>query len=93
MAYVYMLRCADDTLYTGSTTDLDRRVLQHQIGEGSEYTKVRLPVVLVWHQWFERVDEAFAWEKRIQGWSRAKKHAFAVGGVEAIRGWSARRRA
>ena len=90
--YAYILRCNDGTFYVGSTNDLDRRLEQHAAGEGAAYTRRRLPVALVWHLECERVDEAFAWEKRIQGWSHAKRAAFIEGGLEAIRGWSANTR-
>ena len=92
MGYVYILRCADGTLYAGSTTDLHRRLAQHEAGFGSAYTRRRLPVELVWCAEFARIDEAFAWEKRIQGWSHAKREAFMSGGVDAVRGWSRRSR-
>ncbi len=87
-----MLLCADDTLYVGSTVDLERRLSEHQAGNGAAYTRARLPVRLFWAEEFERVDDAFGWEKRIQGWSHAKRVAFAEGGVDAIRGWSSRER-
>ncbi|MBW1640257.1 GIY-YIG nuclease family protein [Microbacterium resistens] len=90
--FTYILRCADGTFYVGSTTDLDRRLAQHAAGEGSAYTRRRLPVALAWHERFERIDEAFAWEKRIQGWGHAKREAFMAGGIDAVRGWSARGR-
>ncbi len=49
--YVYLLRCADDTLYTGVTTDLKRRVAEHNAGKaGAKYTRARRPVVLVYHE-------------------------------------------
>lgn len=92
MGYAYILRCADGTLYVGSTRDLGRRLEQHQAGMGSEYTKRRLPVELVWSEAFRRIDDAFAWEKRIQGWSHAKRLAFIQGGLDAVIGWSARMR-
>ena len=60
---------------------------------GSAYTKRRLPVTLAWTEEFARIDEAFAWEKRLQGWSHAKCAAFIEGGIDAVVGWSARRRA
>ncbi|WP_299051521.1 GIY-YIG nuclease family protein [uncultured Nocardioides sp.] len=65
-AFAYMLRCSDGSYYVGSTTDLDARLNQHNLGMGAEYTRRRLPVVLVWHEQFERIDEAFAREKQIQ---------------------------
>ena len=92
MAHAYILRCSDGTYYAGSTLELQRRLEQHRAGLGSEYTRRRLPVEVVWSNEFERIDEAFAWEKRIQGWSHAKREAFIRGGVEAVRGWSARAR-
>ena len=88
-----MLRCADGTLYVGSTKHLGLRLAQHRAGEGAEYTRTRLPVYLFWHMECPSVAEAFAWEKRIQGWSHAKRLAFAEGGLDAIKGWSRRQRA
>ncbi|KNY06298.1 GIY-YIG nuclease family protein [Microbacterium sp. GCS4] len=92
MGTVYILRCSDGTLYVGSTIDLPRRLIQHADGTGSSYTRRRLPVELVWSEDFARVDDAFRWEKRIQGWSHAKRRAFIEGGLGAVRGWSARQR-
>ena len=92
MPHAYMLRCADGTLYVGSTLDLARRLAQHQAGEGAAYTRRRRPVELFWSSECARIDEAFAWEKRLQGWSHAKRLAFAEGGVDAVRGWSAAHR-
>lgn len=48
MAFVYMLRCNDNTIYTGYTTDPVRRVKQHNMGKGARYTRARLPAVLVY---------------------------------------------
>ena len=92
MAFAYVLRCADGTYYAGSTIDLSRRIEQHNAGCGSAYTRRRLPVELVWSAEFERIAEAFAWEKRIQGWSHAKREAFIEGGIDAVLGWSSRER-
>jgi putative endonuclease len=77
MSWAYILECADGTFYTGSTTDLDRRVGEHNDGLGAAYTRRpgRRPVKLVWAADFERIDEAFAFEKRIAGWNRKKKLA------------------
>ena len=81
MAWPYILECADGSFYVGSTTDLERRVSQHDRGEGADYTKPRRrrPVRLVWAVEFRRRDEAYAYEKRIQGWSRAKRIALIEG--------------
>ena len=77
MPWTYILKCADGSLYVGSTIDLERRLFEHQTGEGSRYTrrKDRQPVQLVWSGFFERIDDAFWFEKQVQGWSRAKRLA------------------
>ena len=92
MPHMYILRCSDGSYYTGSTIDLDRRLAQHQQGMGAEYTKRRRPVSVVFAQWHERVEDAFESEKRVQGWSRAKKEALVRGDFEAIRRLSMRPR-
>jgi len=79
MAYTYMLLCSDRTLYVGSTTDLERRMTEHRVGLGSEYTRHRLPVELVWYEQYDNVDHAFMREKQIQNWSRAKRLALIRG--------------
>ena len=79
MPFTYILRCSDGSYYVGSTRNLEQRVWQHNSGLGAEYTKRRLPVTLVFAEEFERVDEAFAMEKRIQGWSRRKREALIEG--------------
>ena len=73
--FMYILECSDGSYYTGSTKDLDLRLLQHQSGEGANHTKKRLPVKLVYYEVFERIDQAFYREKQVQGWSRKKKEA------------------
>lgn len=75
MPHVYILRCADGSYYVGSTRNLDNRMLQHSSGVGAKYTSSRLPVELVFAHEFERIDEAYAREKQIQGWSRRKREA------------------
>jgi putative endonuclease len=73
--WTYILECADASLYVGSTNDLTARMAQHRNGEGAEYTRHRLPVRLIWTAEFDRIIDAFAFEKKVQGWSRAKKLA------------------
>ena len=73
--FMYILLCADGSYYTGSTTDLERRLEQHQNGEGANHTKKRLPVSLLYYEEYSRIDEAFYREKQVQGWSRKKKEA------------------
>ena len=83
-AYVYMLRCSDGSLYVGSTRDLAARLHQHQIGLGAIHTRDRRPVELVWHEEYERISEAFAREKQVQNWSRAKRLALIAGDYEGL---------
>jgi len=76
-AYVYMLRCADGSLYIGSATgdDISVRIDRHNAGSYPGYTFRRRPVVLVWSEHFDRITDAIAAERQIKGWSRAKKEA------------------
>nr|WP_274636798.1 GIY-YIG nuclease family protein [Microbacterium bovistercoris] len=92
MPATYMLRCADGSFYTGSTIDLSRRLAEHQAGLGANYTRKHGPVELVWYAEFEHIDTAFLWEKRIQGWSRAKKQLLIDGRYNELPGWSVRAR-
>ena len=74
-----MLRCVDDSYYVGSTIDLDQRLSEHNLGLGAVYTRKRRPVILVWSAEFERIEEAFAFEKQVQGWSGRKREALITG--------------
>ncbi|MFE6256191.1 GIY-YIG nuclease family protein [Agromyces sp. NPDC057865] len=91
MPHFYILECIDRTMYVGSTIDLERRIEQHQRGEGSSYTRRRLPVRLIFSQEFERIEDAFALEKQVQGWSRAKRIALIEGRFDALPGLSRKR--
>jgi putative endonuclease len=79
MPYMYILECSDGSFYVGSTWDLAQRVIQHQAAQGAEYTKHRLPVTLAFAAEFDRIEDAFLMEKRVQGWSRAKRQALIDG--------------
>jgi putative endonuclease len=81
---MYILECADGSYYTGSTTDLERRLAQHQCGEGANHTKNRLPVKLIYYEKFPRIDQAFYREKQVQGWCRKKKEALINGCPELL---------
>ncbi|WP_146825382.1 GIY-YIG nuclease family protein [Aeromicrobium flavum] len=91
MAHVYILRCSDGSYYVGSTRHLEARLHQHRTGTGAEYTKRRLPVELLWSYAFESVADAFAAEKRIQGWSRAKREALMRGKFHLLPGLAKKR--
>ncbi|MFW5939232.1 MAG: GIY-YIG nuclease family protein [Halolamina sp.] len=73
MHYVYVLSCADDTLYTGYTTDVARRVAEHDAGEGAKYTRGRTPVELVHVERFEGQSAAMSREHEIKQLSRTGK--------------------
>ena len=85
MAFTYMLRCSDGTYYVGSTHNLELRMWQHENGDdGASYTRHRRPVILVWSAEFEHIGAAFAVEKQVQGWSRAKREALIRGDFDAL---------
>ncbi|HXZ37417.1 MAG TPA: GIY-YIG nuclease family protein [Thermodesulfobacteriota bacterium] len=77
--WVYILRCADRSYYTGHTDNLEKRIVEHQRGEIEGYTSARLPVTLVFADEFPTREEAIARERQIKGWSRKKKEAMMRG--------------
>jgi len=81
---MYILECVDRSYYTGSTTELDGRIIEHQNGQGAKYTQRRLPVKLVYFEEYDRIDEAFDREKQVQGWSRRKKEALIKGEFKSL---------
>ncbi|MBY8820855.1 TrmH family RNA methyltransferase [Sphingomonas colocasiae] len=82
--YIYILRCADGTYYTGHTDDLDQRIAQHQSGAFKGYTSDRLPVELMFSENFQTRLEALDRERQIKDWSRKKKEALFRGDWTAI---------
>ena len=73
MNYVYILRCSDDSLYTGWTNNLEKRIKAHSNGKGAKYTKARLPVELVYFEEFEDKIEAMRREYAIKQLKRREK--------------------
>jgi putative endonuclease len=73
MPHTYVLACADETLYTGWTTNLERRIRAHQAGKGSRYTRARLPVTLVYQREHLTAREARRQEAAIRRLPRRKK--------------------
>lgn len=73
MNYVYILRCADDTLYTGYTNDLAHRLRMHNEGKGAKYTRARRPVMLAYHEVCEDKSSALRREAAIKKLTRAEK--------------------
>ena len=70
---VYVLECADGSLYTGYTTDIDRRLAEHNAGEGAKYTRGRTPVSLVHREYYDSRSRAMSREYEIKQLTRAKK--------------------
>lgn len=73
MHYTYMVECKDQSLYTGYTTDLNRRIKAHNSGKGAKYTKSRLPVRLVYYEIYEKKTEAMKREYAIKQLQRKDK--------------------
>ncbi len=87
--YVYILLCNDDTLYVGVTSDIDRRVMEHNAGKYPEaYTHARRPVTLVFYQDFMDPNQAIEFEKKIKNWSRAKKQSLIDGNYDRLQNLS-----
>ncbi len=83
--YVYILRCSDNTFYTGVTSRMEMRMVEHQKGKHKEsYTFRRRPVELVFYCEFTNVEVAIEKEKQIKKWSRAKKIALINGDYESL---------
>lgn len=73
--FVYILKCSDESYYTGVTNNLEKRVNEHQSGIIKGYTSSRLPVKLVFSETFSDINQAIRFEKQVKGWSRKKKEA------------------
>ena len=84
-AFLYILRCNDGAYYVGTTRgSLENRVAEHDAGHFGGFTKSRRPVMLVFHQDFDRITDAIAAERQVKGWRRAKKEALIRGEMEAL---------
>ena len=75
MNYTYILKCKDDSLYTGWTNYLKKRITSHNAGKGAKYTKARRPVELVYYEEFQTREEAMKREYAIKQLSRKEKEA------------------
>ena len=73
--FVYILKCSDDSYYTGVTNNLEKRFSEHQSGIIKGYTSKRLPVRLVFSKRLTDINQAIRFEKQIKGWNRKKKEA------------------
>lgn len=91
LAYTYIVRCADDTLYVGHTENLDVREQTHNDGKGAKYTASRRPVRMVYAEQFVTVESAIARERQLKRWGRGKKEALIVNDRTALASLGRRR--
>ena len=88
MWYLYILKCCDKSLYTGVTLNLQRRIDDHNTGNGGSYTRSRLPLSLVYFEAYSTKSEALKRELQIKGWTRKKKLALIRQDLKALRNFS-----
>lgn len=85
VSYVYILKCSDDTYYTGITSNLEKRLLEHKTGKHkNSYTYYRRPIKLVYKTEFTDIKLAISIEKQIKKWSKVKKEALINGEYERL---------
>jgi putative endonuclease len=84
MWYVYIIQCSDRSLYTGTTTDVCRRIREHNCNKGGSYTRVRKPVALVYKEPHPDRRSALIREAQIKRWTRSKKIAFVNGDLTTL---------
>ena len=85
MKWVYILKCADGSYYTGRTANIELRLAQHQNGQGSAWTRTRLPVRLAFSVELPDEETAYIMEWKVKKWSRAKKEALIAGDFDLLR--------
>ena len=91
-AWLYILRCSDGSYYVGTTrTSLEIRLAQHNDGTFKGYTASRRPVELLFAQWFNQITDAIENERKLKGWSRAKKEALIRGDFASLQQLAKRR--
>ncbi len=80
--FVYMVRCCDESLYTGITINIEERIKKHNVGLGAKYTRSRKPVALVWSEEVESESVARIRETAIKKWDKKKKEQLVVDNVD-----------
>jgi putative endonuclease len=84
-SFVYILKCSDCTYYTGVTSNLSKRITEHELGSNTKsYTSSRRPVELVFYAEFTDINIAIEKEKQIKKWSKSKKEALIKGDFEGL---------
>ncbi len=76
MYFLYILRCADNSLYCGITNNVDERLKEHNVGNGSKYVRSRLPAILAYSEVHATLSSALKREAEIKKWSKKNKEAF-----------------
>jgi len=90
--YVYIVKCRDGRYYTGTTRGtLERRIAEHNDGTFGRFTSGRRPVELIYSEYFGQITDAIEAERRLKGWSRAKKEALIAGELDRLPGLSKNR--
>jgi putative endonuclease len=92
MAFVYILRCSDGSLYIGHTDDLASRERTHNDGHGARYTAERCPVRMVYAEECTSADKAVRRERQLKRWTAQKKEALIAGNISLLKHLSKRRR-
>ena len=85
MPFIYILRCADNSLYVGETDDLDARLSKHRDGTASMFTARRLPVTLAYFETHASRATALRRERQLKRWTRAKKDALIAGDLALLK--------
>ncbi len=77
--YIYLLECSDMSIYCGSTCNLKKRLQRHLLGDAAYWTKIRLPIQLIYYEVYESLLLARRREKQIKGWNTSKKVKLIMG--------------
>jgi len=85
MWWVYILKCRNNTLYTGITNNIERRIKEHKSKKGGHYTSTFDPVELVWKENHDNRSSALKRERQIKGWTRKKKEALIKGDFRLLK--------
>lgn len=83
--YVYILRCADNSLYVGETADLAQRLAKHNEGGASGFTAARRPIALAYSETYGTSEAALKRERQLKRWTRAKKEALIIGNLALLK--------
>ena len=84
-SWAYIVECSDGSYYTGCTTNIDKRISEHNLGTYDGYTARRRPVTLRWSQEFGEIRDAIFVERMLKKWTRAKKEAFMRGDFDVLK--------